>query len=158
MFRAIRGLLTPSSITVTLLLALLLASAGWLYTSVRLNEEIANRRADKEAFKSAQEAAKVKSLQEKARIEKEYHERAKEADDNYRDLLDRYNAYVLQYSYESSSGDFNLSISSGSSEGVDGPGPPPVFSVSVPVTDLYICADNTARLQAARAWALSLNK
>lgn len=144
--------------SVTLLLFLLLASAGWLYTSVRLNEEIAHRRADKEAFKSAQEAAKVKSLQEKARIEKEYHERAKEADDNYRNLLDKYNAYVLQYSYESSPGDFNLSVSSGPSEGFDGPGPPPVFSVSVPVTDLYICADNTARLQAARAWALSLNK
>lgn len=115
------------------------------------------RMADRAQYEQAQAEYESNAIREKARIEQENRERAEQADQEYADLLQRYNASIVRYrantSVGSASSGTNLSPPSGTSEGSNGPSTGSF--ILIPVTDAEICATNTARLQVVRDWVLS---
>lgn len=156
-----RGLTIWSSIHkyVTLgLLATTLVSSGMYYvTDLRLEASEEARQADGERFARAQAEAEVLALEERTRIEQEYEDRAEERDSELADLLSRYNASLVRYANRSTASGPATSASDRGTEGSDGPSESPVLPsdvILIPYSDAEICAENTARLQVVREWAI----
>jgi len=140
--------------------AALISSIGWRVTSLSLEAEKSGRAADKAVYEAAQQMAKAKALEEKQKIEKEYNEKAKKADAIYDALLAKYSSAVVRYKANQSPAiRADLPASSGSAEGADRPGRDSEFyeGFFVRMADAQVCAVNTARLQSAREWALSIS-
>jgi hypothetical protein len=131
----------------------------WQHTSQLLKTEKAAHAADIKAYKDASALAQQKVDAEKAELAKENQEAASAADKNYSALLVTYHANLLRYSA-------SQGVRSGPSGGqpdstpqsVDGPSKGPVVSSALVISadDANTCAINTARLQAAHDWALTL--
>jgi hypothetical protein len=115
------------------------------------------REKDKALYISASNKAAEDHLEALRKKEKDYEAKATKADENYGDLAVKYrDALRLYAKSKSSPGKTVTSAEGGSAESIDGPSTNTLFSVTY--GDLQICTDNTARLKAAREWALGLNK
>lgn len=118
---------------------------------------IAGRAADRAAYVAAQEAARSNALADAAKKDAENVRKADAADARYADLSAQYRAISLRYSAaQSAAGHANMPAARQASESIDGPSGPSVLSsgsILIPQADALICADNTARLQAAHEWA-----
>lgn len=147
-------------------LALLLAAVGAQQLRVTglkssLSAEKAGRAADRSNYERAQLKATADAYAAKIKKEAEDAKKTDAADARYADLSSQYHAAVLRYqaSQRAASGT-DLSQSSEATASGDGPGGPslvPQGSILIPQVDALICADNTARLEAVREWALGLN-
>jgi len=140
--------------------AALVGSIGWRVTSLELEAEKSGRAADKASYEAAQQMAKAKALEEKQKLEKEYNDKAKKADADYDTLLAKYSAAVVHYKANQSPAlRVDLPGSSNPAEGADRTGRGSELSegLFVRMADAQVCAVNTARLQSAREWALSIS-
>lgn len=146
------------------LLLAALAVTGLLLHVARAERDaaIAGRKADRASYVAAQEAARSFALADAAKKDAENVRKADAADARYADLSAQYRAISLRYSAaQSAAGHANMPAASQAAESADrssGPTVLPSGSILIPQTDALICADNTARLQAAHEWALSLNE
>lgn len=123
---------------------------------------IAGRAADRAAYVAAQETARSNALAAAAKKDAENAKKADNADARYADLSVQYRAISLRYAAaQSVAGRTNLPAAPKGTESANGPGGlavVPSGNILIPQADALICADNTARLEAAREWALSLNE
>jgi len=126
-----------------------------------LSAEKAGRLADRETYKRAQMEATANAFSAKIKKEAEDAKKADAADARYADLSQQYRAAVLRYqAAQREAGKADLPQSPESPASGDRPGGPsliPQGSILIPQADALICATNTARLEAVREWALSLD-
>lgn len=149
------------------------STIGWVITDAKLEACESGRKADKAAYKKAQADAEVLWMKAIKKKEDEYNAKAKKADEAYGALAGKYADAVRVYAdAQSKARRAAAAAQGGSAESSDGPGKNPFIPdeayvqpelditqvVVVPVSDLSICAENTARLVVARDWALGLNK
>lgn len=133
---------------------------GWSKEHEALKTEIAAHKADVQSYKDAQKAAEKLASDEKLKLQQENKVKADAADKNYSALYATYRANLLRFqAYQSvprqpsvSQPNDSPQIAYGPSEGSE----VPTGQVMISLEDADICAVNTARLQAARDWALSL--
>lgn len=159
----IAGLLVTSGVS----------TIGWLITDANLDSCQSGRKADKEAYKRAQADAELLAAKAIADKEKEYVAKAKKADADYGALSAKYNESIRLYiDAQGKARRASPAPGSGGAESSNRPGENPFVSPTdyaqtelsttevavVPVSDLVICGENTARLVVARDWALGLNK
>lgn len=149
-------------ITGGLLIALGVTTLGWVITDARLDACSAGRKADKAAYEKAQADAEVLWMKAIKKKEDEYADKAKKADAAYGELASKYADAVRVYAAAQSKARATSAASASGSPTSDyRPGEDTEFlevrEVVVPVGDLMICAENTARLVIARDWALGLN-
>lgn len=139
-----------------------LTAYGWQHDHQALVAEKASHQADNNSYKAAQAAAVKAAQEEKARLANDNKEKAHVADQNYSGLLSKYRANLMRYQVaQSSTGSNSGGQSNSGPQGADGPGAGTDLStgsVTITDSDAQICAANTARLQAAHDWALTLNK
>lgn len=160
-------------ITGGLLIALALVSLGWYIDNTKLAACKSARETDKALYKKAQSDALAEHLKALRAKEKEYEAKANKADEAYSTLARKYNDAVRVYVEAQRKARRTATAPDGAStEGDNRPGENPFVSprdiahpelditevVVVPVDDLKMCAENTARLVIARDWALGLNK
>lgn len=123
---------------------------------------IAGRAADRAAYVAARETARSNALAAAAKKDAENVKKADNADARYADLSAQYRTISLRYAAaQSATGRANLPASPKGTESADRPGGLAVIpsgNILIPQADALICADNTARLQAAHEWAVSLNE
>lgn len=144
-------------LAVTILTLTLLLRGSW----DRLEAEKAGRLADRAEYARAQAEARSLALSNKLKVEAEYARKADEADSRYADLGDQYRAAVLRYkAAQGAAGRSDLPSATQAAESLDQSGGGaviPLGTILIPENDAFICADNTARLQSAHEWALSLD-
>ena len=160
-------------ITGGLLIALALVSLGWYIDNTKLAACKSAREADKALYKKAQSDALAEHLKALRDKEKEYEAKAQKADEAYGALVGKHNdALRLYVKSQSTASGTAPAPDGGSAEGDNRPRENPFISetdiahpelditqvVVVPVSDLAICTENTARLVIARDWALGLNE
>ena len=145
--------------------ALLLAAIGIQQLRVTglkssLSAEKAGRLADRKEYHRAQMEATAKAYAAKIKTEKAYEAEREKADLAADDLGKQYRAAVLRYqAAQRAAGGADLPQPTQGAASGDGPGGPAVIpqgSILIPQDDALICADNTARLEAVRGWALGL--
>lgn len=149
---------------VWLIVLLIVGNGGfaweWHHTSGLLTKEKAAHAADIQNFKNAQALADAKAQAERTSLLKESKANAAQADANYTGLAAKYHASLVRYAQTTSGskgpGDNQLPTP----KGADGPGTSSDLPATLTITgsDAQICADNTARLEAAHDWALALPK
>lgn len=150
-------------IIAALVLVTTVTSVGWYVTDLKLDKAKQELVTFQETVKSAQKEAELKAVKAKAEQEKKDEIRREEADTLTTDLKSKYSALLVRYAEaQRKASRANLSSPSKASEGIDGPGGDtelPAGAVNLPETltipykDAQICADNTARLEAAHEWA-----
>lgn len=148
-------------VTIGLFCTTLVASGMYYVTDLRLEACEANTQAIINSTEAAAAEATLEAERDKQRIEQEYRDRAEQADEEFANLLTRYNASLVRYANRSSPSGPAASAESGSTGSVDGASESPVVPndlITIPFSDAEICAENTARLQVAREWALSLDE
>ncbi len=149
-------------ITVGLGATTLVAGIGWYTTGLKLDtarQEVktcaAERKADKESYRAAQEAAAKKSTQEALNKERENAKQAQKSDARYAELRSKYDASILRYKQlqtnKRPAAEINLSSTSSSTDGSYSYSDS--STISITIKDAGICAENTARLQAVQEWA-----
>lgn len=145
-----------------LLLALIIQTFRLSATEGALSAERAGRQADRASYEQAQADATSAALSAKLKKDAENAQKAEQADSRYADLSQQYRAAVLRYqAAQGAARKADLPSLSESAESGDGPGGGSVFpvgSILIPENDAFICGENTARLQAVRAWAGSLDQ
>ncbi len=148
-------------------LALLLAVVGIQQLRVTglkssLSAEKAGRALDRKEYERAQMDATAKAFAAKIKKEAEYEAEREKADLAAADLGKQYRAIVLRYAAaQGKAGRTDMPVTAETtsrSDGSDRSTVLPVGQLMIPQADALICADTTARLVAARAWALSLGK
>lgn len=148
-------------------LALLLAALGIQQLRVTglqssLSAERSGRLADRKEYERAQLEATAKAFAAKIKKEAEYEAEREKADTAAADLGKQYRSAVLRYQAAQRAGSgANLPQPAEAAARPDGPDRSsvlPVGQLMIPQADALICADNTAKLEAARDWALSLDK
>jgi hypothetical protein len=148
-------------VTVGLLGLTLVTGAGWYVTDLKLEACEANTEAIVESTRAAAAEATTIALEDKQRIEQEYRDYAAEQTEAYNDLLGSYNASLVRYANRGTTSRPPASAPSGSPGSPASPGESPDVLddvILIPFSDAEICAENTARLQVAREWALGLNE
>lgn len=142
------------------LLALTIQTFRLSATQSALDAETAGRRADATSYAQAQAEAAAIALTAKMKKEAEYAAKAEQADARVDDLGQRYHAAVLRYQAAQRAGRAtDLPVAAESTESADRSSGSPVIplgNILIPENDAFVCATNTARLQAAHEWALSL--
>lgn len=127
-----------------------------------LETERLGRASDRKDYQRAQAEATANALSDKMKKEAEYAAKADEADARYTDLSGQYRAAVLRYqAAQRAAGGTDLPRAPDATQGADEPGGGaviPAGDILIPQADALICAENTARLQAAHDWALSLER
>lgn len=127
-----------------------------------LSAERAGRALDRKEYERAQMEATASAYAAKIKTEKAYEAEREKADLAAADLGKQYRAIVLRFAAAQRAGSgANLPQPAEASSRPDGPDRTavlPVGQLMIPQADALICADNTARLEAARDWALSLEK
>jgi post-segregation antitoxin (ccd killing protein) len=140
-------------ITIGLGVLLLLTSGALYVEGLRLDSCKAGRLADRESYKRAQAEATAIAVALKAEEERKNELKRQKADSDYAALSAQYrDALGLYKAAQRKARNPDLPREAPAPEGTNGPGE----SAVVLVSDLETCADNTARLEAARTWALSL--
>lgn len=146
--------------------ALLALSAwAWRIDSLRadhlaaLNQCQSEKSEQAELFQRAQRAALDIANASKARKEAENEAARQQADARYDDLGSKYRALVLRKAAadRSAASRARLPGASETAQGPDRPGEDtgvPLGTFVISETDALICAENTARLEAAREWAI----
>lgn len=132
-------------------------SFQWYSTSKKLDLERLAHKHTIAGFALKQAQANSLALETKIKIEEQHDKERQKADAAYQSLNDKYRAAVLRYKAAntiSTGGKTNSPGGSETSPVFDGPGEDSL--VSVPASDLMICAENTARLLNARDWVTSL--
>lgn len=130
-----------------------------------------------EAFEHARRSAAEIANTARIRKEAEYEAARHASDDSLADLRERYRALLLRKTAadRAPAAGADLPRPAGPAGGADGAGTdsllpagphardatilngqPPVIDMTIDREDAFICADNTARLQAARQWAETL--
>jgi hypothetical protein len=131
-------------------------------TAEKLEAERLGRASDRKEYQRAQAEATANALSEKMKKEAEYAAKADESDARYADLSGQYRAAVLRYqAAQRASRGTDLPRATDATQGFDSPGGGaviPAGDILIPQADALICAENTARLQSARDWALSLER
>lgn len=142
-------------------------------TSNKLEDCKTSRATDKVMYEKAQAEAEVLWMKAVKDKEKEYEEKAKKADASFSELSAKYSDAVRVYVSKSKPKESGGTPQGTGTSSGDGSSQDPVlpdgFEFShpeldatdvavVPVSDLLICAENTARLVVARDWALGLNE
>lgn len=160
-------------VTGGLLIALGVTTLGWVITDARLDACQSGRKADKAAYEKAQADAEVLWMKAIKKKEEDYAKKAKKADEAYDALAGKYNDAIRVYvDAQGKARKASSPADGGDASGTNRPGENPFVSPNdyaqteldvtqvavVPVSDLVICGENTARLQVARDWALDLNK
>ncbi|MGC4252418.1 MAG: hypothetical protein QM605_13410 [Sphingobium sp.] len=144
-----------------LLLLLIVQTFRLQATEASLSAEKAGRQSDRAAYAQAQAEATSAALSAKKKKEAEYAEKTDAADARYADLSQQYRAAVLRYqAAQREVSGTDLPESTQATESGDGPGGGavlPVGTILIPEADAFICGTNTARLEAVRVWALSLD-
>lgn len=142
------------------LLALTIQTFRLSATQSALQAEKSSRRADATNYARAQAEATAIALSAKMKKEAEYAAHAEQADARADDLGERYHAAVLRYQAAQRSGRAtDLPGTPESAQSADGSGGSaviPLGNILIPEADAFVCATNTARLLAARDWALAL--
>lgn len=144
-----------------LALGLVFTTHEWQHTSGLLKTEKATYNTLVTNVTAASKLAQQKADAEKAQLQQQNVQKASDADANYTNLLTTYHALLLRN--EATQG-VRSGPSGGQSnspaKGVDGSGQgpiiPPITTFTMTDNDANICVENTARLQAAHTWALSL--
>ena len=135
---------------------LVLMAVGWHGTYQTLEKERAQHEQVVQQFKDAQLEANRKAEAKRAELEQKAIKDAAEADKRYGNLLAEYRANLLRFKANQGGG---TGPSGGEDEAAAStPGPsqsPELSSIVISMKDAEICAINTARLQAARDWALT---
>lgn len=146
----------PMAILAIVAIALL----GWYTTSQKLEASKAGRLADRATYKAEQAQAEATALSEKMKKEAQYAVEREKSDALAVDLGGKYHAAVLRYqATQREASRTNLPKSATPAESVDRPGGStilPASTLMIPKEDAMICATNQARLEAAHAWALTL--
>lgn len=135
---------------------LVLMAVGWHGTYQTLEKERAEHAQFAQQVVVAQAEADRKAEAKRKELERKAIQDAAEADKRYGSLLTEYRANLLRFKANQSSGSGPgggeveaTASTSGSSEGTQ------FSSIVISMKDAEICAINTARLQAARDWALT---
>ncbi|SHL96482.1 hypothetical protein SAMN05518668_104352 [Sphingobium sp. YR657] len=127
-----------------------------------LETERLGRASDRKDYQRAQAEATADALSAKMKKEAEYAAKADEADARYADLSGQYRAAVLRYqAAQRAVGGTDLPSAAEATQSRDGSGGGaviPAGDILIPQADALICAENTARLEAVRAWALSIRE
>lgn len=148
-------------VTIGLGVTTLIAGGMYYVTDLRLEACEASKESLVARYDTALAEATLKAEQDKTRIEEEYTRRAEEADSELSDLLARYNSSLVRYANRSTPSGPAPTPEGGSPAGVDRPSTSPVVPndlITIPFVDAEICAENTARLQIAREWAIGLQE
>ena len=152
-------------ITLGLVVVVLFLAGYWYVTDLKLisarhqvDTEKALRKADQESYKAAQAKAEANALMAKAKQEKIDRDNAEKADASYRALLSKYNASLVHFAQSQRATSYaNMSGQAKSPEVFNRPSADTFIPQTVNITfdDAQVCAENTARLQAAHDWAVS---
>lgn len=154
-------------VTAGLLLTAVVAGGMYYVTNLRLEACEANTQAIVESTRAAAAEAEVAAINDRNRIEEEYREHAAEQAQAYDDLLGRYNASLVRYANRGQASRPAPAPEGGSTGSADGPSSstdvPDDLTVTsdlilITFSDAEICAENTARLEVAREWALGLEE
>lgn len=134
----------------------LIFGLGWCNSTSKLQTEKASHIQDIQTFKNAQKLADDNANKIRKDLEQKAKDESEKADKSYSGLLSQYHTSLLRYKANQSGsvrpGDSKLSTT----ESFDRPGESPDFSIKISVDDANVCAENTARLQLAHDWAVSL--
>jgi len=145
----------------TLAIALAFQTVRLSASRAALQAEKVQRQADHAEYAKAQSEAAQIALRAKIEKDAENVAKAEQADDRYAALSAQYRAAIVRAKAAQGTGRAtDLPSASESAASVDRSGGSPVFPVGnilIPEADAFICATNTARLQAAREWAMGLD-
>ena len=145
-------------------LAMALALGLWHYHGA-YKAQVALRAADKASYVAAQEIARQKAEQARAATEASYKALADQKDKKYAteiaDARDASERYIASHRVRAETAQGGAGSAAAASQG-SGPASPDrsseaPFLVSVTPDDIRICTENTARLEKAREWALTLD-
>lgn len=142
-----------------LALAVMVQTLRLSASEARLAASVAGRKADRTSYEAAQAQATANAIAAKAEKEKDYAKKADDADARYADLRAHYDSVLRAKAAQSATGRANLPKPAEAAKIVDGPSAIAILpsgSILIPEADAFICADTTARLQAARDWALAI--
>jgi hypothetical protein len=117
-----------------------------------LAEQLAHK-SDVQHFKDVQADANRKAEDTKNKLTREAKANAKQADQNYSDLLSRYRANLVRYKANQGGGSGPDHRENPPAQSGDGPGESSDV-LAITKDDADICAVNTARLQAVHDWAI----
>lgn len=148
-------------VSVGLILLLIVQTFRLQNTQAALEAERAGRTADRSEYRRAQAEATANAIADARKKEVEDAKKADAADVRYADLSQQYRAAVVRYqAAQGRAGKPDLRKTTEGSTSSDRSGGPTIIpqgSILIPQEDALICATNTARLEAVREWAQSLN-
>jgi len=110
-------------------------------------------------YEKAQSDAALISTQKAREQEQQNALKAKQADEAYASLLNKFNASIVRYKASASqrpAGTIDLSSTSTTTSGSDSSSES--TRILITIDDAHICAENTARLKIVHDWADSLNR
>lgn len=143
-----------------LCLALIVQTFRLSATEGSLIAEKAGRQSDRLSYEKAQALAASEALSAKIETEKRHEAEREKSDARAATLAADYRGAVLRYqAAQRAASEADLPQPSEAAESSNGPGGPSLLlagDIIIPQADALICADNTARLEAVRDWALSL--
>ena len=149
-------------IMILLAVASLFSYHEWQTVASDLHVEKMAHAADIKAFKDAQAEADARAKQIADALTKESKAKAHEADRNYKSLYAQYRANLVRYqALQRAAHGPGGDQASGAAQGTNGSGkgsvvPAPTGPLIITGQDAQICAENTAKLQAAHDWALTI--
>lgn len=133
----------------------------WPISVTGFKDDVKTLRMDLDLIKTAQEMARLKAEEAKAKIEAQYRAQAERTDNEYQEQLAdanaRADAYARRMRVKAPSrgtGKTTAAPESNGPESFDGPGEDAFVAVSRPDFDTLV--ENTLRLQKAHEWAKSL--
>lgn len=124
-----------------------------------LKTEKAAHAADVKSFKDATAAAAAKAAALANQAKQRNQEKANAADADYSGLYAKYRSNLVRYKAHQSRTRRTYHSQPDAAQGTDGPSTStvlPTGPIVISDTDADICAENTARLQAAHTWAESV--
>lgn len=125
---------------------------------VEAKAEKAGRKADKTVYEQAQKEAERLALDQKKDLERKYDDYKQSADRGYADLRRKYDAALLRVKTSHSTSGKPVGVSpeaAASPAGSSGTGEDPVIPTRL--SDLAICAENTAKAVIAHDWAAKVS-
>lgn len=149
-------------IIVVLAVASMFSYHEWQTVAVDLHTEKLAHAADIKAFKDSQAEADARAKKLAETLTQQSKAKAHEADRNYKSLYAQYRANLVRYqALQRAAHGSGTGQASGTAQGSNGSGqgsvvPAPTGPLIITGQDAQICAENTAKLQAAHDWALTI--
>lgn len=150
----------PALVAGALVLAIIIQTFRLQATEGALSAERAGRVADRSSYERARAEATTNALAAKIETEKKHEVEREKADARAADLGEQRHAAVLRYQATQRAASVQhlpgATETASGSDRSDRSALLPLGQLMIPEADAFICANNQARLEAVREWALGL--